>query len=127
MPETRDPNLSFEAGEKLTENLLRHGRAFTALLAYDDMAALGAMRALLRRGVRVPEQCSIAGFDDVAQAALSVPSLTTIRQPMEAMGAIGVGLVLDWVAASNQKRESPIVSKKVAAELVVRESTHALK
>jgi len=46
---------------------------------------------------------------------------------MEAMGAIGVGLVLDWVAASNQKRESPIVSKKVAAELVVRESTRALK
>lgn len=127
MPETHDPNFSFQAGEKLTEDLLRHGRSFSALLAFDDMAALGAMRALLKRGVRIPEECSVAGFDDVAQAAHSVPSLTTVRQPMEAMGAIGVSLVLDWITATNEKRELPIVRRKVAAELVVRESTAPLK
>ena len=125
MPETHEPNFSFEAGEKLTEDLLRHGRAFSALLAFDDMAALGAMRALIKRGVRVPEECSVVGFDDVAQANLSVPSLTTVRQPMEAMGAIGVGLVLDWIAASHQNREVPIVRRTVPAELVVRESTRS--
>ena len=127
MPETHDPNLSFEAGEKLTEDLLRRGRSFTALLAYDDMAALGAMRGLFKRGARVPQGCSVAGFDDVAQAALSAPSLTTVRQPMEAMGAISVSLVLDWIAAANQKRELSIVRRKVAAELVVRESTAPVK
>ncbi len=127
LPESLDPNSSFEAGAQLTAELLRQGRAFTALMAYDDMTALGALRALKQKGLRVPEDCSVIGFDDVAQAALSVPSLTTVRQPMEAMGSMSVGITLDSIKAVDQKREVPVIRRKIPAELVVRESTGPLK
>jgi DNA-binding LacI/PurR family transcriptional regulator len=127
LPESLDPNSSFEAGTQLTTELLRRGKPFTALLAYDDVTALGALRALKKKGMRVPEDCSVIGFDDVSQASLSVPSLTTVRQPMEAMGAMSAGIVLDAIKAADQKREIPAVRRKIPAELVVRESTRALK
>jgi DNA-binding LacI/PurR family transcriptional regulator len=126
LPESLDANSSFEAGSQLTAELLRRGKAFTALLAYDDVTALGALRALKNKGLRVPEDCSVIGFDDVAQAGLSVPSLTTIRQPMEAMGAMSAGIVLDAIKAVDQNREFPAVRRKIPAELVVRESTRPL-
>ncbi|GEM_PF-1976073 len=67
------------------------------------------------------------GFDDVAQANLSVPSLTTVRQPMEAMGAMSAGIVLEAIKATNQNRDISVVRRKIPAELVARESTRALK
>jgi len=126
LPESLDPNSSFEAGTQLTTELLRRSKPFTALLAYDDVTALGALRALKKKGLRVPEDCSVIGFDDVAQAALSVPSLTTIRQPMEAMGAMSAGIVLDAIKAAGQQHNLPVVRRKIPAELVVRESTRSL-
>jgi DNA-binding LacI/PurR family transcriptional regulator len=126
LPESRDPISSFEAGHKLTEELIKQRRPFTALLAFDDMSAFGAIRALTRAGIRVPEQCSVIGFDDVAQSALYTPSLTTVRQPMEAMGASAVGIVVDGINAVLEKREVAALHRKVAPELVVRESTRNL-
>jgi len=127
LPESLDPNSSFEAGAHLTGELLRQGKPFTALMAYDDMTALGALRALKKKGLRVPEDCSVVGFDDVAQASLSVPSLTTVRQPMEAMGSLSAGMVLDAIKAMDEKQDVPVVRRKIPAEMVVRESTRALK
>ena len=127
LPESLDPNSSFEAGVRLTTELLRQGKTFTALMAYDDMTALGALRALRQKGLRVPEDCSVIGFDDVAQAGLSVPSLTTVRQPMEAMGSMSVAIMLDSIKSVDQKRDVPVIRRKIPAELVVRESTSALK
>jgi LacI family transcriptional regulator len=127
LPESLDPNSSFEAGAQLTAELLRQGKGFTALMAYDDTTALGALRALKKQGLRVPEDCSVIGFDDVAQASLSVPSLTTVRQPMEAMGSLSAGMVLDAIKAMDEKQDVPVVRRKIPAELVVRESTRALK
>ena len=89
LPESRDPISSFEAGYKLTEDLLKQKRPFTALMAFDDMTAFGAIRALAKAGLRVPEHCSVIGFDDVAVSSLYTPSLSTMRQPMEAMGTTG--------------------------------------
>ena len=126
MSESRDPLSSFELGYKLTEDLLRQKRPFTALLAFDDMSAFGAIRALTRAGIRVPDQCSVIGFDDVATSALYTPSLTTVRQPMETMGASAVGVVLDGISAVLEKREINATHRKVAPELVVRESTKNL-
>ncbi|MGA8762086.1 MAG: LacI family DNA-binding transcriptional regulator [Candidatus Sulfotelmatobacter sp.] len=126
LPESRDPISSFEAGFKLTEDLIHQKRPFTALLAFDDMTAFGAIRALTRAGLRVPEQCSVIGFDDVATAALYTPSLTTVRQPMEAMGASAVGVVLDGINAVLEKREVAASHRRVAPELVMRESTRRL-
>jgi LacI family transcriptional regulator len=127
LPESLDPNSSFEAGSHLTSELLRHERPFTALMVYDDLTALGALRALNKKGLRVPEDCSVIGFDDVAQASLSVPSLTTVRQPMEAMGSMSVGIILDAIQSVSQKRDLPVVRRRIPAEIVVRESTRSLK
>jgi len=126
LPESQDPNSSFEAAGHLTTELLARGNSFSALMAFDDMTALGALRALKKKGLRVPEDCSVIGFDDVAQASLSLPSLTTVRQPMEAMGSMSVGMILDAIKAVNQKQEVPVMRKKIPAELVVRESTGSL-
>jgi LacI family transcriptional regulator, galactose operon repressor len=126
LPESRDPMSSFEAGQKLTEDLIRQKRPFTALMAFDDMSAFGAIRALTKAGIRVPDQCSVIGFDDVATSALYTPSLTTVRQPMEAMGASAVGIVVDGINAVLEKRDVSACHRKVAPELVVRESTRAV-
>jgi len=126
LPESRDPISSFEAGFKLTEDLIKQKRPFTAILAFDDMTAFGAIRALAKAGIRVPEHCSVIGFDDVATSAFYTPALTTIRQPLETMGGMAVGLVVDGINAVLEKREASALHRKVAPELVVRESTHPL-
>lgn len=126
LPESRDPISSFEAGYKLTEELLRQKRPFTALLAFDDMTAFGAIRAMTKAGLRVPEQCSVIGFDDVAASGLYTPPLTTIRQPMEAMGATAASLVIDGINAVQEKRAIAAAHRKLAPELAVRESTRGL-
>jgi len=126
LPESLDPNSSFEAGGQLTTQLLRGGKPFTALVAFDDITALGALRALKNKGLRVPEDCSVVGFDDVAQASLSAPALTTVRQPMEAMGLMSAGMILEAIKAVNQKKTIPVARRKIPAELVVRESTRPL-
>src|SRR5258708_8981350 len=88
-----DPNSSYEGGIRLKEELLRRKKPFTALMAFDDLTALGATRALTKAGVKVPEQCSVTGFDDVALSSLAAPSLTTVQQPLEAMGGLPVGIL----------------------------------
>jgi LacI family transcriptional regulator len=65
----------------------------------------------------------VIGFDDVAQAALAVPSLSTVRQPMESMGSISAGMILDSISGANQKRDVTPMRRRVPAELVAREST----
>lgn len=126
LPESRDPISSFEAGFKLTEELIKQKRPFTAVMAFDDMTAFGTIRALAKAGVRVPEQCSVIGFDDVATCAIYTPALTTIRQPLEAMGTAAVSIVVDGINAVQEKRETTALHRKVGPELVVRESTRNL-
>ena len=126
LPESGYPISSFEAGYKLTEELIRRKRPFTAILAFDDMTAFGAIRALNKAGLRVPEQCSVIGFDDVATSAFYTPALTTVRQPMEVMGATAVGIVVEGINAVLEKRETSASHRRVAPELVVRESTRSL-
>jgi LacI family transcriptional regulator len=113
----------FNFGFKLVGDLLKRRQAFSAVLAFDDMSALGAIRALAKAGVRVPEQCSVIGFDDIAPASMCTPALTTVRQPMEAMGSLSVGILLEEAEAMQRSRDFSAVHRKVAPELVVREST----
>jgi DNA-binding LacI/PurR family transcriptional regulator len=123
LPESREPISSFESGYKLTEELIKRKRPFTALMAFDDMTAFGAIRAMAKVGMRVPEHCSMIGFDDVMTSGLYTPSLTTIRQPMESMGTTAVNIVVEGIKAVVEKRPVTAVHKKMAPELVVREST----
>ncbi|HXY14661.1 MAG TPA: LacI family DNA-binding transcriptional regulator [Terriglobales bacterium] len=126
LPESSEPISSFEAGFKLTEDLLKQKRPFTALMAFDDMTAFGAIRALAKAGLQVPRDCSVIGFDDVAVSSLYTPPLTTVRQPMEAMGAMAVSIALDGINAVLEKREVAAVHRKMAPELALRESTRRL-
>jgi LacI family transcriptional regulator len=126
LPDSFDPNSSYAGGLKLTEEFLKPKKRFTAVMAFDDMTAFGVIRCLARAGIKVPEDCSVIGFDDVIPAGLSVPSLTTVRQPMEALGNAAVGIILDAVNAAIEERESPALHRLLAPELVVRESTRAV-
>jgi DNA-binding LacI/PurR family transcriptional regulator len=126
LPESLDPNSSFESGFRFAEEWVLRRKKFTALMAFDDLAAFGAIRALTKAGLKVPEQCSVTGFDDVALSALAAPSLTTVRQPMEAMGGLAVNIVMEGINAALEKREWNIVSHKMNPELVIRDSTRAV-
>jgi LacI family transcriptional regulator len=127
LPESGDPFSSFEQGYKLTEELLHRRRPFTALVAFDDMTAFGAIRALTKAGVGVPEECSVVGFDDIAPAAIYSPALTTIRQPMEAMGTAAATIVLDAINANLERKPKRTIHRRIAPELIVRDSTRSLK
>ena len=126
LPELRTPISGFEAGIKATEELLRRNRPFTAIMAFDDMTAMGSIRTLTLSGIRIPEQCSVIGFDDVAPASLMVPALTTVRQPMEEMGDAAAAMIIDWLRAGPELSETTMQSRKMSPELVVRDSTRLL-
>ncbi len=126
LPDVFDATASFEQGYRLTEELLQERKKFTALIAFDDLTALGAIRALAKAGVGVPEECSVIGFDDVAISGLSAPALTTVRQPLETMGGVAVNMVMEAIKAAQENREWGAIAQKLHPELVIRDSTRAL-
>jgi DNA-binding LacI/PurR family transcriptional regulator len=109
-----------ELGYPVVKQLLAHHRSFTAVLSFNDIAAIGCIRALHDVGLRVPQDVSVVGVDDIKEAAFQTPSLTTIRQPLHQMGALAVQTLLEQLRASNS-REHPQIA--VAPELIIREST----
>jgi LacI family transcriptional regulator len=109
------PELGFEPACEL----LNRKADFTALVCYDDIAAIGAIRALRDHGLRVPEDISVVGFDDIQSAAFHNPSITTIRQPLHEMGTIAARVLLERVRG--QAAVPPMLP--VLPELVIREST----
>ena len=108
-----------EMGFGPTNALIDRNVEFTALFCYNDMAAIGAIRALVDRGIRVPEDVSIVGFDDIQSAAYHNPSLTTIRQPLQQMGLTAARILLQRIRG--QASFPDTVS--ILPELVIREST----
>ncbi|HEY1767755.1 MAG TPA: LacI family DNA-binding transcriptional regulator [Terracidiphilus sp.] len=109
-----------EIGYKPMQALLEKTRDFTAVFCFNDIAAIGTIRALKEAGLRVPEDVSVVGFDDILSAAYSTPSLTTVRQPLTAMGKRGAQILLERIA--NREKEYP-TEVVMSPELVVREST----
>jgi DNA-binding LacI/PurR family transcriptional regulator len=109
-----------ELGYPVVKHLLDHDRSFTAFLSFNDIAAIGCIRALHDVGLRVPQDVSVVGFDDIKEAAFQTPSLTTIRQPLHQMGALAVQTLLEQLRPSKANGGSEI---SVAPELIVREST----
>lgn len=97
----------FENGLRLTNDLIKSGEQFTAILAFDDLTAYGAIRALSEVGRRVPEDCSVIGFDDIPAAALSTPGLSTIQQPMGEMGEYAADYILKQLEQRGEDRPQP--------------------
>ncbi len=108
-----------QLGYPFAKQLLERHAPFTALFAYNDLSALGAIRAFQEEGLRVPHDISIVGFDDIQGAAYNTPSLTTVRQPLMRMGAIAAQTLLDRI--ENGKDEPREIA--IEPELVIREST----
>jgi DNA-binding LacI/PurR family transcriptional regulator len=90
----------------------------TAVCCYNDMTALGAMRQIRARGLRIPEDISVAGFDDLFFAGYLQPPLTTVRQPMRRMGQLAMESLFRLMSG-----EESVPQIRVEAELVVRAST----
>jgi len=109
-----------EIGYKPMQGLLEKTRDFTAIFCFNDIAAIGAIRALKDVGLTVPGDVSIVGFDNIQSAAYSTPSLTTVRQPLTEMGQRGAQVLLDRIAHREKEYPTEII---MAPELVVREST----
>lgn len=108
-----------EGGEVAMAELLEAGP--TAVFCYNDMTAMGAMRAIAERGLRVPEDISVVGFDDLFVARYATPALTTVRQPMGKMGRRAVATLLELFEGNEQE------NVVMTGRLVVRKSTARLK
>ena len=112
-----------ELGYPFGKELLARKKPFTALFGYNDISAIGAMRAFQEAGLRVPEDVSVIGFDDITTATFCIPALTTVRQPLIKMGQIAAQTLLDRLEGNGEYMREIAVEP----EFVVRNSTCATK
>jgi DNA-binding LacI/PurR family transcriptional regulator len=108
-----------QLGYPFAKQLLARKRPFTALFAYNDISAIGSIRAFQDLGLRVPKDVSVVGFDDIRIAVHNNPSLTTVRQPLEKMGEIAARTLLNRI----EEREDWAAEIAIEPEFVVRNST----
>ena len=112
-----------QAGHSAADALLSRADPPSAIFAFNDLMAFGVLNYAQAHGIAVPEQLSVVGFDDIAMAAYSVPSLTTIAQPKYELGKKVAGMLLDRIAGDEQ----PPVSLTLPTTLMVRKSTSPLE
>ena|SRR5438477_7329195 len=115
--EVDDP--SPQLGYPYAKQLLARKKPFTALFAYNDISAIGAIRAMQEEGLSVPHDVSVMGFDDIQWAAFNTPSLTTVRQPLGKMGEIAAETVIGMIEQTGDH----LSEIAIEPTLVVREST----
>ena len=109
-------DFSAPSGVMAVNTLLNRGTHFSAIFAANDMVAFGARLALFRKGIRVPEEVSLIGFDDQAEAAFVTPPLTTMRQPASEMGKAAATALVKLILGESYQLPS------LGVELVQRES-----
>ncbi len=109
-----------QLGYMTTKVLLASREAFTALFAFNDISAMGAIRALRESGRHVPEDVSVVGFDDIQSAAFQNPSLTTVRQPLREMGRVAAEILLKRINRPGFELRD---KHTLEPELVIRETT----
>ncbi len=109
------------SGKKLTRNLLDENVEFTALIAVNDLMALGAISAIREYGIKVPGDISVVGFDDIDMSKLYEPQLTTVRVPKSRMGCIAMKMLLNQI--KHKRKENYMLE----TELIIRKSTMKCK
>jgi LacI family transcriptional regulator, galactose operon repressor len=120
-----DPSLEAEADWEITGGVEAAGSLLdlpdppTAIFAFNDNLAIGAIQAARARGLRVPEDLSVVGFDDVEHATIITPTLTTVRQPLAEMGRTAVSLLVRLL----ERQRFEMLHVELGTRLVVREST----
>jgi LacI family transcriptional regulator len=110
-----------EGAEIEAERLLREHPELTALICYNDLVAVGALKACAALGLSVPQDLAVVGFDDIMLAGLVTPSLTTCRVSRESLGEVGMRLLLAQIAGEHIEERNIMI----APELIVRESAPA--
>ncbi|MDP5029020.1 MAG: LacI family DNA-binding transcriptional regulator [Paraglaciecola sp.] len=116
---------SYQSGIDCAKTLLQHPRRPTAIFANNDEMAAGVLKAAVQLGIKVPEELSIAGFDDNLLASRIIPSLTTIQRPVGAMASLAAHKIIQSIEkVKNQGPESDFLVKP---HLIIRESTSAVK
>lgn len=124
-----DPDLVFSGGFTEAEGaqagdaLLESGIPFTAVFAGNDLAAIGLMKQLKRRGVNIPDDVSVVGYDGISLGEYVTPSLTTIRQDAFLLGATAAQMLIDI----SERSDASVETKTLPVELIVRESTGPAK
>jgi LacI family transcriptional regulator len=108
-----------QLGYPYAKGLLARKRPFTALFAYNDLSAIGAIWAFREAGLCVPRDVSVVGFDDVPLAIFSDPQLTTIRQPLQRMGQIAAKTLIDQIERKAEFQPEIVIEP----ELIVRASS----
>lgn len=114
--ESASPEVGYEAAVRLLNTKV----PFTALFAFNDVCAIGAIRAFREVGMRVPEEVSVVGFDDIYEAAYHIPALTTIKQPLRRMGMLAAETLVKRICETDHVSPAFV---QVEPDLVVREST----
>jgi len=109
---------ALEEGARCVQQLFLRRREFTALMAFNDISAIGAINCFRERGWRIPEDLSVVGFDDVVAARIVYPALTTVQQPLQLMGETAAREVINAIA--NGAEDKQVV---LTPQLVVRNST----
>jgi DNA-binding LacI/PurR family transcriptional regulator len=113
--------LGIEPGRVAAVRLLERGVLFTAIFAFNDLAAIGAITILREAGIDVPSDVSVVGFDDILSAGTNNPPLTTVRQPLEEMGRVAASTLLQMT--HSEKQEWPKHPIRVLPTFVERKST----
>jgi len=113
-----DAESAEESGYRAAGALLQRGLAFDAVFAASDLIAIGAMRALIEAGLRIPDDVAIVGFDDIPAARIATPTLTTIFQDTQRAGELLVDTLIKLIhgeAVENQRLETSLVARKSTA------------
>jgi DNA-binding LacI/PurR family transcriptional regulator len=109
-----------QLGYKATKKLLAADQTFSALFAFNDISAMGAIRAFRESGWQVPQDVSVIGFDDIQSAAFQNPALTTVRQPLREMGRVAAEILVKRINRPGYELNDKHI---VEPELIIRETT----
>jgi LacI family transcriptional regulator len=112
-------DFTYDCGRLAVKQAIASGLDFDAIFAHNDLSAIGAMQAIREVGLRVPDDISVVGFDDVPSAAHTDPPLTTVHQPLRQMGAAAAHMLLDHFSGN----QMPHVPAVIPTELVIRGTT----
>jgi len=123
LPESADPVLGYAGGYEAAKRLIASDRTFTGVLAFDDLTAFGVIRGLHEAGLHVPRDVSVVGFDDIPQAILTMPSLTTVSQHMREMGKTAAAHVLESIQSKTTGKHLKSFILLHPPTLIAREST----
>src|SRR5690606_34270354 len=115
-------DFTIDGGYAAMRQLLDSGAEFTAVVIGNDSMAFGAQTALRESGIRVPDDVSVVGFDDLPESAHFVPALTTIRQDFTVLGRLAIEYLISMI----ETPETPVHQRVLLPKLILRDSTRKI-